>query len=114
MSHLTRARRVLAAVAVAGTATAALLAAAPGASAVARAAYDGACGSGYTVVNSAPVGDEAIAYPTCSRGRDPRQLRQRHVPVVRGPLYLSAKGQFVDRYGRLDGVSFGESGTNCG
>ncbi|MFF1284066.1 spore-associated protein A [Streptomyces sp. NPDC058299] len=142
MSHMSRARRVLSAVAVAGTATAALLAAAPGASAVAQAAYNGACGSGYSVVNSAPVGNKGTAYLTYSSSTGKnclvmiRNLSGDPVPMelylnasgdeihdnydsgtyrsYAGPLYLSAKGRCVDWYGRLDGVWFGENGTNCG
>ncbi|CAM5598110.1 Spore-associated protein A OS=Streptomyces antimycoticus OX=68175 GN=SSPO_095160 PE=4 SV=1 [Streptomyces antimycoticus] len=70
MTHL---KRALAIAAVTGAGAAALMAAAPGASATAsRVAYNGACGSGYTVVNSTEVGDKGTAYLTYSSAHGAR------------------------------------------
>ncbi|MEV3973042.1 spore-associated protein A [Streptomyces sp. NPDC050698] len=139
---MSRTHRVLATAALAATATATLMAAAPGASATAQAAYNGACGSGYTVVNSAPVGSKGTAYLTYSSATGNnclvmiRNAGGAPVPMelylnisgseihdnydsgdyssYAGPLRLDAKGQCVDWYGRLDGVWFNQHGTNCG
>ncbi|MFF4481021.1 spore-associated protein A [Streptomyces sp. NPDC001520] len=140
MSHL---KRALAIAAVTGAGTVALMAAAPGASAAAsRVAYNGACGSGYTVVNSTEVGDKGTAYLTYSSATGKnclvaiRNVAGEPVPMsiylsrsdteihdiydsgnyhsYAGPIYVSARGTCVDWWGWIDGVRFEKAETNCG
>lgn len=116
---------------------------APAASAAATAAaYNGACGSGYAVVNSMPIGDKGMTYLTynSSTGKNCAvTIRNTAGPATRiivvlarsdgaggaqvddgtyttyaGPVYVSAAGSCVDWVGNLLGSSNSRLGTNCG
>ncbi|MFB7630854.1 spore-associated protein A [Streptomyces sp. NPDC056149] len=125
----------LAGVATMGLATTASAAPAPG-------AYNGACGSGYGVVNSVPVAGKGTVYLTYSAktGKNcvvtvrkapgkpvlvraalgPSDHSSR--PVVdsgqyttyAGPVYLAAKGRCVDWGGTIEKVSASVADSNCG
>ncbi|MFI6662240.1 spore-associated protein A [Streptomyces sp. NPDC050523] len=153
---MSRTKRVLQGVMVAGAGAVALATLAPTASAApattktaaaatttaAAAAYNGACGSGYKVVNSTPIGDIGTAYLTYSSATgkncavairnaagDPVYMdliiRRSGTEIFDdqdggnfrsyvGPVYVKAAGTCVDWWGSMDGVYFGEYGTNCG
>lgn len=128
-----------------GVSAVALMALAPQASAApaaATAAYNGACGTGYKVVNSTPVGDIGTAYLTYNSATGKNcAVAVRHVAgdavsmelFIRrsdseiyddydggefrsyvGPVYVKAAGSCVDWWGDINGVHFGRYGTNCG
>ncbi|MFF9765110.1 spore-associated protein A [Streptomyces sp. NPDC014636] len=140
-------KRVLQGAVACGASALAFIALAPQASAApaataAAAAYNGACGTGYRVVNSAPVGDIGTAYLTYNLATGKNcAVAVRHVagdPVsmelfIRrsggeifddsdggelrsyvGPVYVKAAGSCVDWWGDINGVYFGKYGTNCG
>ncbi|MFJ1991909.1 spore-associated protein A [Streptomyces asiaticus] len=136
-------KRALAAAAVTGAGAAALMVAAPAASAAPpHAAYNGACGSGYTVVNSTEVGDKGTAYLTYSSATGKnclvaiRNVAGDPIPMTiylsrsdteihniydsgdyrsyAGPIYTDARGTCVDWWGWIDGVRFEKANTNCG
>ncbi|WP_391858453.1 spore-associated protein A [Streptomyces rugosispiralis] len=136
-------KRALAVAAVTGAGAAALMVAAPAASAApSHAAYNGACGSGYTVVNSTEVGDKGTAYLTYSSATGKnclvaiRNVAGEPVPMTiylsrsdteihniydsgdyrsyAGPIYTNARGTCVDWWGWIDGARFGKANTNCG
>ncbi|MGY6019833.1 spore-associated protein A [Streptomyces spinosirectus] len=147
---MSRTKRVLQGVVVAGVGAAALTTLAPAASAApagaspsaAAAAYNGACGSGYKVVNSTPVGGIGTAYLTYSSATGKNcavairnvagepvsmnlYIRRTGTEIFAdtdggsfrsyvGPVYVKAAGSCVDWWGDMDGVYFGEYGTNCG
>ncbi|MGW5448961.1 spore-associated protein A [Streptomyces asiaticus] len=140
MTHI---KRALAGAAVTGAGAAALMVAAPAASAApSHAAYNGACGSGYTVVNSTEVGDKGTAYLTYSSATGKnclvaiRNVAGDPVPMTiylsrsdteihniydsgdyrsyAGPSYTDARGTCVDWWGWIDGVRFEKASTNCG
>ncbi|MFE6739630.1 spore-associated protein A [Streptomyces tubercidicus] len=129
-----------AALAVAGIAT---MATATSATAAPKAAaYNGACGSGYSVVNSVPVTGKGTVYLTYSAktGKNCvvtiRNSPGKRVPMYTyitatdgssdwvydsgqytsyaGPVYLPGKGICVDWGGSIESVSVSVSGSNCG
>lgn len=102
--------------------------------------YNGACGTGYGVVNSAEIGVEGTVYLTYSRATGDncvvtiRNTPGKRVPMVAqltvtstsetaadngnyttyaGPVYLHAAGRCVNWYGAINGASNGKIGTNC-
>ncbi|MGG2460440.1 spore-associated protein A [Streptomyces sp. RGM 3693] len=109
---------------------------------VRSAAYNGACGSGYGVVNSVPVGGKGTVYLTYSAktGKNcvvtvrnsPGKAVFVHAelgpsdhssaPVFdsgkyttyAGPVYLAAKGRCVDWGGAIESVKVSVTGSNCG
>ncbi|WP_435858929.1 spore-associated protein A [Streptomyces varsoviensis] len=108
----------------------------------AGAAYNGVCGAGYGVVNSAPIGDKGKVYLTYSSATGKNcAVTIRNTPgapvfvrawvgqsgghgspasdggqygTYAGPVYLAARGSCVDWGGEIDGVSVATTGTNCG
>ncbi len=140
---MTYIKRALAVAAATGAGAAALMVAAPAASAApSHAAYNGACGSGYTIVNSTEVGDKGTAYLTYSSATGKnclvaiRNVAGDPVPMTiylsrsdteihdiydsgdyrsyAGPIYTNARGTCVDWWGWIDGVRFEKANTNCG
>lgn len=122
------------------TALAATLLAATPASA---ATYGGECGSGYTVVNSDPIGSKGTVFLTysSSTGKNCVVAKRNsagsavlveaglsvnpvgnHWPAYdggyftsyAGPIYVSAAGKCVDWMGRITGTEAGKRKTNCG
>ncbi len=105
-------------------------------------AYNGACGSGYRVVNSAPVSGKGTVYLTYSAktGKNcvvtvrnapgkPVFVRAELGPsdhssapvfdsgkytAYAGPVHLAAKGRCVDWGGAVESVSVRVAGSNCG
>ncbi|MFD8327892.1 spore-associated protein A [Streptomyces lydicus] len=129
-----------AALAVAGLAT---MATATGAAAAPTpAAYNGACGSGYKVVNSVPVTGKGTVYLTYSAktgkncvvtvrnspgapvymytyltatdGSSDYVYDSGQYTSYAGPVYLPGKGICVDWGGAIGSVSVSVSGSNCG
>ncbi|MEV0155407.1 hypothetical protein AB0H57_16925 [Micromonospora sp. NPDC050686] len=127
-------------VALTATAMAGALAAATPAYA---ATYGGECGSGYSVVNSAPIGTKGTVFLTysSSTGKNCAIAKRNtagsavlievglginpvgsHWPAYEGnyftsyagPIYLSAANKCVDWMGRISGTEGGKRGTNCG
>ncbi|MEK8172315.1 spore-associated protein A [Streptomyces sp. M19] len=109
----------------------------------ASAAHNGACGSGYSVVNSVAVGTKGTVYLTYSGATGKNcvvtvrngtgtavpmsawiQLAEDHetTPVVdsgeyttyAGPVYLAAKGQCVNWGGYIQNQDVEVDKTNCG
>ncbi|MFG2137754.1 spore-associated protein A [Streptomyces sp. NPDC048650] len=135
-----RAIAASAALAVAGIAT--MATATTASAATTAASYNGACGSGYSVVNSVPVTGKGTVYLTYSAktGKNcvvtVRNTTGKPVymytylaasdgssdPVFdsglytsyAGPVYLPAKGRCVDWGGTIESVSVSVSGSNCG
>ncbi|MGY5127714.1 spore-associated protein A [Streptomyces nigrescens] len=129
---------VLAVAGIATMATATTASAAP----TAAAAYNGACGSGYRVVNSVPVTGKGTVYLTYSAKTGKNcVVTVRNSPGKRvymytyltatdgssdwvydsgqytsyaGPVYLPGKGICVDWGGAIESVSVSVSGSNCG
>ncbi|MGW1378883.1 spore-associated protein A [Streptomyces sp. NPDC002446] len=129
-----------AALAVAGLAT--MATATTASAAPAAAAYNGACGSGYKVVNSVPVTGKGTVYLTYSATTGKNcVVTVRNSPgspvymytyltatdgssdwvydsgdytSYAGPVYLPAKGRCVDWGGTIQSVSVSVSGSNCG
>ncbi|QRX95857.1 spore-associated protein A [Streptomyces noursei] len=126
----------VASIATMGLATSA--AAAP----IPSAAYNGACGGGYGVVNSAPVSGKGTVYLTYSaktgkncvvtirnspgkpvfihaelgssdHSSDPVFDSGKYTTYA-GPVYLAAKGRCVDWGGAIEKVSVRVAGSNCG
>ncbi|MEV6793362.1 spore-associated protein A [Streptomyces sp. NPDC051320] len=130
--------------AAAGTAATRPVSAARTTSVATAAAYNGACGSGYRVVNSAQIGTPnslGTVYLTYSSATGDncvvtvRNAPGKAVPMVAelsntstgkrvldsgnyttyaGPVYLHAAGYCVNWYGVISGISAGKIGTNCG
>ncbi|PIM73591.1 spore-associated protein A [Streptomyces sp. JV178] len=128
------------AIAVSVTTTAAMgtmIATAPTASA---ATYNGGCGSGYVVVNSAPVGTAGTVFLTyksstglncvvtvrnspgspttiCEKitPRGDREVSkcEQGVTTWGGPIYAEASGQCVDWRGSIGSATGGKNDTNC-
>ncbi|MEV8565386.1 spore-associated protein A [Streptomyces sp. NPDC051322] len=126
------------------TAVASPVSAARSTAAATAAVYNGACGSGYRVVNSAQVGTPnslGTVYLTYSSTTGDncvvtvRNAPGKAVPMVAelsitstgkrvrdsgnyttyaGPVYLHAAGYCVNWYGVISGISAGKIGTNCG
>ncbi|MGP3926960.1 spore-associated protein A [Streptomyces sp. 8N616] len=139
-----RSKRVLAAaLTAAATAGAGLLATAPTATAAATAAYNGVCGSGYNVVNSAPVGSVGTVYLTynATTGKncvvtirnttgsptymvaylnvldDPAYepaIDEGEYRSYAGPVYKYARGLCVEWGGVIGGWETFNTGSNCG
>ncbi|WP_205379036.1 MULTISPECIES: spore-associated protein A [Streptomyces] len=130
---------VLALASIATMATATTASAAP---ARTTAAYNGACGSGYSVVNSVPVSGKGTVYLTYSaktgkncvitqrnntgkavhiyaylETTEPNsttvQDRGNYTSYA-GPIYLAAKGRCVNWGGTIETVGADISGSNCG
>ncbi|MFD8545859.1 spore-associated protein A [Streptomyces sp. NPDC059649] len=127
--------------AVAGLATMATATTATAAPTV-TAAYNGACGSGYRVVNSVPVTGKGTVYLTYSAktgkncvvtvrnkpgkpvyvytyitatdGSSDWVYDSGQYTTYAGPVYLPAKGRCVDWGGAIETVSVSVSGSNCG
>ncbi|MEV0279003.1 spore-associated protein A [Streptomyces sp. NPDC050610] len=106
------------------------------------AAYNGVCGKGYNVVNSAPIGSRGVVYLAYSSATGKNcavtirntagapvfvrtwvgQSGGHGVPAsdsgqygtYAGPVYLAARGSCVDWGGEIDGVSVTTTATNCG
>lgn len=134
-----------AAVALAGTglfATATTASAAPR-EAAPKSGYNGQCGSGYSVVNSAAIGDAGNVYLTYngSTGKncvvtvrkstgDPVHMSasiraltdQDTKPVVdegdftsyAGPVYVKGKGHCIEWSGAIEDKTYSNDGSNCG
>ncbi|MFI1739911.1 spore-associated protein A [Streptomyces sioyaensis] len=128
---------MLAVAGIATMATATTASAAPKA-----AAYNGACGSGYRVVNSVPVtgkgtvyltysaktGKNCVvtvrnkagkavqmsAYVTATNGSSPWVYDSGKYTAYAGPVYLPGKGICVDWGGSIESVAVSVSGSNCG
>ncbi|WP_328535381.1 spore-associated protein A [Streptomyces sp. NBC_00344] len=113
------------------------------ASAAAAAAYNGACGTGYRVVNSAQIGTPkslGTVYLTYSAATGKncvvtvrnaagsavhmtaeltitatgeRSRDSGNYTTYAGPVYLHAAGYCVNWYGEISGISAGKVGTNC-
>lgn len=108
--------------------------------AVAQAKYNNACGTGYKVVNSAPVGELGTVFLTynqatgtncvvtvrnapgaplymtanlASRNAEPIE-DSGYYTTYAGPVYLAARGQCVTWWGFIDTESGGATNTNCG
>ncbi|MFB6435538.1 spore-associated protein A [Streptomyces sp. NPDC056411] len=127
----------LAVASLATMATATTASAAP-----AAAAYNGACGSGYQVVNSVPVTGKGTVYLTYSaktgkncvvtirnspgapvymytyltatNGSSDYVYDSGQYRSYAGPIYLAAKRLCVDWGGTIGSVSVNVSGSNCG
>ncbi|MFG2076392.1 spore-associated protein A [Nonomuraea maritima] len=113
------------------------------ASPASAATYGNECGSGYAVVNSAPIGSTGTVYLTYSSatGRNCVVAKRNsagsavlveaglsiypagthwaaydggYYTSYAGPIYLSAAGKCVDWMGRISGTEGGKRKTNCG
>ncbi|MEC4016138.1 spore-associated protein A [Streptomyces sp. H27-D2] len=128
--------------AVAGIATMATATTASAAPAGAAAAYNGACGRGYSVVNSAAITGKGTVYLTYNRtsgkncvvtvrnttgspvyiftylgrtdGSGDAVFDEGEYRSYAGPVYLAAKGACVDWGGTIQNVSVSVTGSNCG
>ncbi|MCB5910700.1 spore-associated protein A [Streptomyces sp. SF28] len=128
--------------AVAGMATMATATSASAAPVRATAAYNGACGSGYSVVNSAEISGKGAVFLTYNgkTGKNcvvtVRNTTGKAVSMYTylgptdgssetvfdsglytsyaGPVYLLAKGRCVDWGGTIENVSVNVNGSNCG
>ncbi|MBT2901685.1 MULTISPECIES: spore-associated protein A [unclassified Streptomyces] len=114
-------------------------AAAPKAAAAAK--YNGACGGGYSVVNSAQIGTKGTVFLTYSSATGKNcVVTVRTTPgkavhmtaslgfasptttvsdtgyytTYAGPVYLDARGLCVTWRGEISGEVAGKNGTNCG
>ncbi|MFI0773745.1 spore-associated protein A [Streptomyces sp. NPDC021212] len=132
--------RYVAASAVLASAVAGSVVLVPSASAAARAAYNGACGSGYKVVNSAPVGTQGTVFLTYNsakgkncvvtvrntagaaknmfaylyvNGAAEPQLDEGLYKSYAGPIYDYGRGKCVDWAGGIDNQSTFTYGSNC-
>ncbi|MEU1788228.1 spore-associated protein A [Streptomyces sparsogenes] len=133
--------RHMAAAAVLASAAAGTVALAPQASAATvKAAYNGVCGSGYKVVNSAPIGQKGTVYLTYNSTKGTncvvtvRNTTGSPVPMFAylyadgsepqedggayksyaGPVYVHGRGKCVDWAGGIDNQSTWTYGSNCG
>ncbi|SHJ90906.1 hypothetical protein SAMN05421803_11169 [Nocardiopsis flavescens] len=109
----------------------------------AAATYGGECGSGYGVVNSAPIGSLGTVFLTYnnSNGNNCAVAKRNsagsavlievglsiypegnhwdayegdYFTSYAGPVYLNAAGRCVSWMGRISGTEGGDRGTNCG
>ncbi|MFI8068682.1 spore-associated protein A [Streptomyces sp. NPDC086033] len=129
--------RTLATLGVAGAAVATTVSVAPNAAA---ATYNGGCGAGYGVVNSASVGTVGTVFLTynSSTGRncvvtirnssgsatticeklwtdsDSNSKCEPNLTTWGGPIYLYASGECVSWRGTIGSVTGGKNDTNCG
>ncbi|WP_043486288.1 MULTISPECIES: hypothetical protein [Streptomyces] len=132
--------RHMAATAVLASAVAGTAALAPQATAATRAAYNGVCGSGYKVVNSAPIGQKGTVYLTYNSAKGKncvvtvRNTTGAPLPMFAylyaydgayqedvgdytsyaGPVYVEARGKCVDWAGGIDNQATWTYGSNCG
>ncbi|MEU1804531.1 MULTISPECIES: hypothetical protein [unclassified Streptomyces] len=133
--------RYVAATAVLASAVAGSVVLAPSASAAAKAAYNGACGSGYKVVNSAPVGSQGTVFLTYNsakgkncvvtvrnsagaaknmfaylyvNGSDEPQQDSGLYKSYAGPIYDTGRGKCIDWAGGIDNQATYTYGSNCG
>ncbi|EXU63003.1 spore-associated protein A [Streptomyces sp. DSM 41524] len=133
--------RRMAATAVLATAIAGTVALTPQASAAATASYNGVCGSGYKVVNSAPIGSKGTVFLTYNSAKGKncvvtvRNATGKPVPMFAylyvqgadesaedggaytsyaGPVYGDGRGKCVDWAGGIDNQSTWTYGSNCG
>ncbi|MFF2628688.1 spore-associated protein A [Kitasatospora griseola] len=139
-----RSGKALATKAALGAAALSVLGTIPAAAApqqILAAPYNGACGSGYSVVNSAPVGNGTLyltynssngmncAVTTryndgtkpwmvvkISQAGDPgwADVDEGYYGGYAGPVYVYGKGHCIDWYGAIDSASMIVLGTNCG
>lgn len=132
--------RYVAATAVLASAVAGSVVLAPSASAATKAAYNGACGSGYKVVNSAPIGTQGTVFLTYNsakgkncvvtvrnstgaaknmfaylyvNGSEESQLDEGLYKTYAGPIYDYGRGKCVDWAGGIDNQSTFTYGSNC-
>lgn len=130
------------AIAAAAT-TAAIAATITGATPAFAATYAGECGSGFSVVNSAPIGTKGTVFLTYSSATGENcAIAKRNTVGTRvlievglsvspagshwtafqggsftsyaGPVKLRAADKCVDWMGRISGTEGGKRGTNCG
>ncbi|MET7764507.1 spore-associated protein A [Streptomyces sp. NPDC005336] len=133
--------RGMAAAAVLASAVAGTVALTPQASAATKAAYNGVCGSGYKVVNSAPIGTKGTVFLTYNSAKGKncvvtvRNTAGKPVPMFAylyvqgadesaedggayttyaGPVYGNGRGKCVDWAGGIDNQSTWTYGSNCG
>jgi len=94
--------------------------------AASAATYGGECGSGYEVVNSAPIGTLGTVFLTYNSATGKNcVVAKRHqagsaveytndmLTFYTGPIYLAAASKCVDWMGRISGVDGGRRGTSC-
>jgi hypothetical protein len=132
--------RYMAATAVLASAVAGTAVLAPQASAATRAAYNGVCGSGYKVVNSAPIGQKGTVYLTynsangkncvatirANPGKAKYMSTYIYVPDTdewagdsgnftsyAGPGYVYGKSHCVSWGGNIDNVYVSVENSNC-
>ncbi|WP_159942915.1 MULTISPECIES: spore-associated protein A [unclassified Nocardiopsis] len=132
-----------AALLTAALATGSLALAAPASAAAPVATYNGACGSGYSVVNHANISTKGTVFLTYNSSNgyncavtvranpgtalpmavglkrtsdSPSQAQQDegNYTTYAGPVYRSAAGQCVDWFGTISGTNVNRNGTNCG
>ncbi|MFI0816496.1 spore-associated protein A [Streptomyces sp. NPDC021098] len=133
--------RYVAATAVLASAVAGSVVLAPSASAATKAAYNGACGSGYKVVNSAPIGTQGTVFLTYNsakgkncvvtvrnsagakknmfaylyvNGADEPQQDSGLYTSYAGPIYDYGRGKCIDWAGGIENQSTYTYGSNCG
>lgn len=136
LSRRIAATAVLATAAIAGT-----VAITPQASAAATATYNGVCGTGYKVVNSAPIGSKGTVFLTYNSAKGKncvvtvRNATGKPVPMFAylyvqgadesaedggaytsyaGPVYGDGRGKCVDWAGGIENQSTWTYGSNCG
>ncbi|MCM3804663.1 spore-associated protein A [Streptomyces sp. DR7-3] len=136
LSRRMAATAVLATAAIAGT-----VAITPQASAAATATYNGVCGTGYKVVNSAPIGSKGTVFLTYNSAKGKncvvtvRNATGKPVPMFAylyvqgadqsaedggaytsyaGPVYGDGRGKCVDWAGGIENQSTWTYGSNCG
>jgi hypothetical protein len=131
------------AAAAAATVVTALIGAITTVSPAAAATYGSECGTGYSVVNSAPIGTKGTVFLTYSSATGKNCVVAKRNTVgsavlieaglsispagthwdvydggyytsYAGPIYLYASGKCVDWMGRISGTEGGKRGTNCG
>lgn len=132
-----------AAFAVASIGTVMMAGSASAAPAKASAAYNGACGSGFSVVNSAPIANKGTVYLTYNKNTGencvvtvrnttgakvymvawvqladdegyPREVDAGEYTSYAGPVYVAGKGYCVNWGGTIDNQTVELDGTNCG
>ncbi|MFE7333547.1 spore-associated protein A [Streptomyces griseus] len=143
MTNIRRASAIGAAVTATACAAVALAPAAVAAEpkAAAAAKYNGACGGGYSVVNSAPIGAQGTVFLTYNsatgkncvvtvRTKPGKAVHMTaslgfasptttvtdtgYYTTYAGPVYLDARGLCVTWRGEIAGEVAGKNGTNCG
>ncbi|WPB95351.1 spore-associated protein A [Streptomyces malaysiensis] len=134
-------RRMAATAVIATAAIAGTVAITPQASAAATATYNGVCGTGYKVVNSAPIGSKGTVFLTYNSAKGKncvvtvRNATGKPVPMFAylyvqgadesaedggaytayaGPVYGDGRGKCVDWAGGIENQSTWTYGSNCG